>query len=154
MDFSATGELKATLPLASLDAKKFVVRLVFKVDDPVSAPQTLTESNALPFSFHLVPGTGTSDFHLVSAVTTSAYGPGRASSEFFIDLHLGTWYAADLVYDTDTLAVFVNGVIYSVHGFPDGTIATGTADQLFAGTSGGGADPFKGAMAALQFHAG
>ena len=154
LDFSATGELKATLPLASLDAKKFVVRLVFKVDDPVSAPQTLTESNALPFSFHLVPGTGTSDFHLVSAVTTSAYGPGRASSEFFIDLHLGTWYAADLVYDTDTLAVFVNGVIYSVHGFPDGTIATGTADQLFAGTSGGGADPFKGAMAALQFHAG
>jgi hypothetical protein len=97
LDFSASGQLKATLPLANLNAKKFCVRLVFKVDNAVTARQTLTESNALPFSFYVVPGTGTSDFHLVSAVTTKAYGSGKASTEFFVDLHLGTWYAADLV---------------------------------------------------------
>src|SRR6266542_1408348 len=152
LDFSANGQLKATLPLANLNAKKFCVRLVFKVDNAVTARQTLTESNALPFSFYLVPGTGTSDFHLVSAVGTAAYGFGKASTEFFIDLHLGTWYTADLVYDTDTLAVFVNATIYSVHAFPDGTIPAGPADQLFAGTSSSGADPFKGIMAALQLH--
>jgi hypothetical protein len=152
LDFSTSGQLRATLPLGKLNAKKFCVRLVFKVDNAVTLRQTLTESNAIPFSFYLVAGTGTSDFHLVSAVTTNLYGVGTASTEFFIDLRLGTWYAADLVYDTDTLAVFVNGVIYSVHAFPDGTIGLGTADQLFAGTSGSGADSFKGAMAALQVH--
>lgn len=152
LDFSAEGKLEATLPLASLDAKKFCVRLVFKVDNAVTARQALAESNALPFSFYLIPGTGTSDFHLVSSVTTAAYGPGRASTEYFVDLSLGTWYAADLVYDTDTLAVFVNGVIYSVHAFPDGTIA-GTEGKLFVGTSASGTDQFKGAMAALQLHA-
>jgi hypothetical protein len=151
--FRAKGQLKATLPIANLNTKKFCVRLVFKVDKAVTARQVLTESNALPFSLYLIPGTGTSDFHLVSAVTTSAYGLGKASTEFFIDLHLGTWYAADLVYDTDTLAVFVNNIIYSVHAFPDGTLASGTADQLFAGISSGGSDSFKGSMAALQLHA-
>jgi hypothetical protein len=153
LDFSAGGELKAALPLTSLDTKKFCVRLVFKVDNAVTARQTLTESNALPFSFYLVPGTGASDFDLVSAVTTSAYGSGEVSTGFFVDLHLSTWYAADLVYDTDTLAVFVNGAIYSVHAFPDGTVAVGIADQLFAGTSGTGSDQFEGVMAALQLHA-
>jgi hypothetical protein len=141
--FGAKGQLKAALPIANLNTKKFCVRLVFKVDKAVTARQMLTESNALPFRLYLIPGTGTSDFHLVSAVTTSAYGLGKASTEFFTDLHLGTWYAADLVYDTDTLAVFVNGIIYSVHAFPDGTVAPGTADQLFAGISSGGADSFK-----------
>jgi hypothetical protein len=153
LDFSAGGELKATLPLASLDTTKFCVRLVFKVDNVVAARQTLAESNALPFRFYLVPGTGTSDFNLVSAVSTSAYGSGEASTEFFADLHLGAWYAADLVYDTDTLAIFVNGIIYSVHAFPGGAIAAGPAGQLFAGTSGTGSDHFEGVMAALQLYA-
>jgi hypothetical protein len=128
--FSAKGQLKATLPIANLNTKKFCVRLVFKVDKAVTARQVLTESNAVPFSLYLITGTGTSDFHLVSAVTTSAYGLGKASTEFFTDLHLGTWYAADLVYDTDTLAVFVDGIIYSVHAFPDGTVAPGTKEIL------------------------
>jgi hypothetical protein len=152
LDFSAGGRLKAVLPLANLNVKKFCVRLVFQVANAVTARQTLTESNALPFSLYLMPGAGASNFFLVSAVTTGTYGTGKASTEFFVDLHLGTWYVADLVYDTDTLAVFVNGAIYSVHAFPDGTIAAGTADQLFAGTSSGGMDPFAGTMAALQLH--
>ena len=129
------------------------MRLVFKVDNVVTARQTLTESNALPFRFYLVPGTGTSDFNLVSAVTTSAYGSGKASTEFFADLHLGAWYAADLVYDTDTLAIFVNGIIYSVRAFPTERLPPGAAGQLFAGTSGTGSDHFEGVMAALQLHA-
>ena len=34
------------------------------------------------------------------------------------------------MYDTDTLAVFVDGIIYSVHAFPDGTVAPGTKEIL------------------------
>jgi hypothetical protein len=56
--FSAKGQLKATLPIANLNTKKFCVRLVFKVDKAVTARQVLTESNAVPFSLYLIPGTG------------------------------------------------------------------------------------------------
>ncbi len=153
LDFGGKGQLKAELPLASLNANKFCVRLVFKVDTPVTARQDLVESNALPFAFYLLPGSGSSDFHLVASVTTSAYGSGSASTEHFFDLHLAAWYTADLVYDTDTLAVFVNETIYSVHAFPDGTLANGTGAQLFAGMSANGTDyPFGGSMAALELH--
>lgn len=153
LDFSAHGQLRATLPLAKLNANKFCIRIVFRVDNPVTARQNLTESNALPFAFYLAPGTGSGDFNLVASVTTNTYGSGRASTEFLLNMHLATWYAADLVYDTDTLGVFLNGVIYSVHAFPDGTLATGTGDKLFAGISSNGTDyPFKGSMAALQLY--
>ncbi len=152
LDFGAAAHLSAALPLGDLNAKRFCVRLVFKVESPLTERETLAESNALPFGLYLVPGTGTSDFQLVSEVTTSAYGSGTASTEFFVDLHLSTWYTADLVYDIDTLAVFVDGVIYSVHAFPDGTMAAGTGDQLFAGTATDGTGAFAGFMAALQLH--
>ena len=153
LDFGGKGQLKAELPSASLNAKKFCVRLVFKVDTPVAARQNLVESDALPFSFYLVKGSGSSDFNLVASVATSAYGSGLTSTEHFFNLHLATWYVADLVYDTDTLAVFVNGTIYSVHAFPDGTLASGTGDQLYAGMDANGTDyPFGGCIAALQLH--
>ncbi len=152
LDFGTAGRLSTALPLGSLDAKRFCVRLVFTANNPITTRETLVQSTALPFGLYLVPGTGGSDFHLVSEVTTGALGSGRASTEFFINLHVGTWYTADLAYDTDTLAVFVDGVIYSVHAFPDGTLAAGTGDQLFAGTSSSGTEPFGGALAALQLH--
>ena len=153
LSLSGGGELVTALPLALLDDRKFTVRLAFKIDTAVSTAQTLVESEAIPFNLSLTPGSGTSDFHLVSTVTTSSYGSGQASTRYLTDLHLATWYAADLVYDTDTLAVFVDGVISSVHAFPDGTVAAGTGDQLFIGRSGDGSGQFDGAMAALELHA-
>jgi hypothetical protein len=154
LDFSANGKLSVALPLASLDKQKFCVRTVFKIDTAVVSRQTLVESNAIPFALYIAPGSGGSNFHLIAVVKTSAFGDGKASTEFFFDLHLASWYSADLVYDTDTLAVFVNGTIYSVHAFPNGTLFNSSGDQLFAGTSSDGAsNPFKGTLAALQLHA-
>ena len=152
LDFAGSGRLKASIPLSNLNTKKFCARLVFKIDNPVISRQILIDSNGLPFSLYLLPGTGTSDFDVVSTVTTDFYGPGKASTQFFIDLHLGTWYELGLAYDTDTLAVYVNGIIYSVHAFPDGTISLGPTEELVCGTSSDGTSPFKGAMAALQLH--
>ena len=154
LDFGANGQLHVALPVASLNRVKFCIRTVFKIDAAVTARQNLVASTALPIAFYVVPGSGGSDFHLVASVTTTAHGSGRASTEFLLNLHLGQWYVADLVYDTDTVAILVNDVAYSVHAFPNGTLAAGSADQLFAGisTSGTG-DQFKGQMAALQLHA-
>jgi LGFP repeat/Concanavalin A-like lectin/glucanases superfamily len=153
LDLSGGGELVATLPVAQLDTRKFAVRLVFKIDTPVAVAQTLAASDAIPLELSLVPGSGTSDFHLVATVTTSSYGSGEATTRYLTDLHLGVWYTADLVYDTDTLAAFVDGTISSVHAFPDGTLSAGTGDTLFIGRSSGGTGQFDGALAALELHA-
>jgi hypothetical protein len=153
VNFGASGELVTTLPVAGLNRSKFAVRLVFRVDAVVTSTQTLAESNALPFSFSMAPGSGSSDFFLVASVTTNSFGTGSASTQYLLDLHVGTWYTADLVYDTDTLAVFVDGVIYTVHAFPEGTLGAGTADQLFIGRAGSNTSQFTGKLAALQLHA-
>jgi hypothetical protein len=153
VNFGASGELVTTLPVAGLNRSKFAVRLVFRVDAVVTSTQTLAESNALPFSFSMAPGSGSSDFFLVASVTTNSFGTGSASTQYLLDLHVGTWYTADLVYDTDTLAVFVDGVIYSVHAFPEGSLGAGTSDQLFIGRAGSNTSQFTGKLAALQLHA-
>lgn len=153
LDFSGKGSLQATLPLSKLNPKKFCVRILFKIDDAVTARQNLVESNAIPFALYLMPGTSGGDFNLVTSVTTKVHQSGAASTEFLHILHLNTWYVADLVYDTDTLAVFVNDIIHSVHAFPDGTLANSSGDKLFVGISSNGTDyQFKGAIAALQLH--
>jgi hypothetical protein len=152
LDFAGSGRVSTTLPLDELDSGRFCVRVVFMAPNPVTARETLVESDALPFAFYLVPGSDGSDFHVVAEVTTEAYGSGSASTQFFAELHVGTWYTADLAYDTDTLAVFLDGVIYSVHAFPNGTLAAGSGDQLVAGGSLGGPNQFGGDLAALQLH--
>ena len=78
LDFDGTARLSAVFPVASLNRTKFCVRLVFKVDDPVTVRQILVESKILPFSFYLAPGSGGSAFHLVASVTTDTYGAGKA----------------------------------------------------------------------------
>jgi hypothetical protein len=154
LNFQGGGKLTTTLPLGSLNRQKFCLRVIFRADTPVTARQDLLESNALPFSFYLAPGTGGSAFNLVASVRTVSYGVGQASSAFMLNLQVGVWYAADLVYDTDTLAIFVNNVIYSVHAFPDGTLANGTGDQLFAGVAlNGSSYAFGGSMALIELHA-
>ena len=153
LDFGPDGELTTALPVVQLDRSKFALRLVFQVDAAVTAAQTLATSDVLPFDLSVVPGSGTSDFFLVAGVTTSSFGSGSASTEHLLDLHLSTWYTADLVYDTDTLGVFVDGVIYSVHAFPEGTLAGGSGDSLFIGRTGSNTHQFTGSMAALELHA-
>ena len=153
LDLGTSGLLVTTLPVSDLNRSKFAVRLVFRIAQAVTTTQTLAASDALPFTFSVVPGSGSSDFFLVAGVTTGSYGAGSASTQYLLDLHLGTWYTADLVYDTDTLAVLVDGTLYSVHAFPVGTLATGNGDTLVVGRTTSGTDQFTGEIAALQLHA-
>jgi len=153
LDFSGGGQLRVALPRDKWNDVKFVVRVVFQVPNAVTARQSLVASTALPLSLFVMPGSGSSAFHLVASVTTAATGTGSASTEHLLDLQLATWYTADLVYDTDTLALFVDGLVYSVHAFPNGAISAASGDQLIAGiASDGVGNPFAGSMAALQVH--
>ncbi|MCY7314463.1 MAG: hypothetical protein LH480_02240 [Rubrivivax sp.] len=154
LDFGAGASLTAQLPVAALNGVKFAVRTVFKVDVKPVARQTLVCSAALPLRLAIEPGGGSSDFHLVAGLTLTTPNAGQVSTQWLMDLKLGTWYAADLVYDTDTLGLYVNGVIRSVRAYPAGTLAAGSGDLLRAGVAINGIDEhFVGSMAALQLHA-
>ena len=153
LDFAGGGTLNVGLPAGKPNPVKFSARVVFKPGGAITARETLLASDALPIALTLEPGSGTSEYHLVARVTTQAHGGGAASSQHLMDLKAADWHAADLVYDTDTVAVFVDGTIVSVHAFPNGTLATAASGLLHAGTAADGiADPFKGLMAALQLH--
>ena len=120
--------------------------------DPVTARETLVESDALPFALYLVPGSGGSDFHLVAEVTTAASVRGARRPSSSSTCTSGTWYTADLVYDTDTLAS--SSTASSIRSTPSrtGRSPRGTGDQLVAGHRAAALAQFNGAMAALQLH--
>lgn len=152
--FSGAGKASVDLPVGKLNKSKFCVRTLVKVDGAVSARQNLVESNALPISMSLEPIAGSDNFKAVVKVGPAKYGLSAASTEFAMPLQAGHWYLIDLIFDTDTLGVAVDGSVKSVMAFPNGTIVTG-APTLFIGTASDGVShKFEGSMAALQFHDG
>ena len=153
LDLGTNGKLQAALTPAQIFTGKFCLRVVFKIDSAVTARQNLVESTCLPFSMFIDKASGTSDFKVVVSVSPAAHGWSGTSTEFFMDLKSGTWYTADLVYDTDTLAVFIDGTILSVHAYAFGTITKSTGNKLFIGTWVDGArNHFNGQMAAVQWY--
>jgi hypothetical protein len=155
LDLGASGKLQVTLTPAQVLTSKFCVRVVFKINTPIAARQNLIESNCLPFSMFIDTASGSNDFKLAVSVSPKAHGWSGTTTEFFKDLKLNTWYTADLVYDTDTVAVFIDGVISSVHAFPFGNIEKTTSAQLFIGTWVDGIrNHFNGQMAAIQWYNG
>ncbi len=156
LSFGDAGKTQVHLPASQFVAQQqFCVRLVFRADAAVAARQSLVECNALPFSLFLDTGTASSDFKVVVEVAPTAHAWSGTTSDYFIDLKVGTWYLIDLIYDVDTVALAVNGTVLSVHAYPDGTIDLSHSSDLFIGTSVDGAgNHFPGSMAALQLHSG
>jgi hypothetical protein len=153
LDFGVNGRIQVALTPAQVNTKKYCIRTVFKVDAPVTARQNLVESTCLPFSIFIDKAGAANKFKVVVSVAPKLYGWSGTSTEFFKDLQLGTWITADLVYDHDTVAVFINGTIISVHAYPNGTTEKGTGNQLFIGTWINGANNhFNGKMALVQWY--
>lgn len=152
-DFGTTGRLQVTLTPAQIHTGKFSLQVVFMVNSTVNARQNLVESTCLPFSMFVDKAAGTNEFKVVVSVSPTAHGWSGTSTEYFKDLKLNTWYTADFVYDTDTVAVFIDGLVLSVHAFPNGAIAKAAGNQLFIGTWVDGIrNHFNGQMAAVQWY--
>ncbi|MCA0375571.1 MAG: hypothetical protein LCH84_07870 [Gemmatimonadetes bacterium] len=151
LQFAGSGGLTVSLPVATLQRDRFAVRVVFRLDAKPAARQTLVACGALPLSVHVEPGTGTSDFDLVAVPGLAVANAGGASTRFLFDLTVGTWYAADIVYDTDTLAVSIDDVVRTVHAYPAGTLAPANGDLLRLGVAlDGSSHALVGSVAALQ----
>jgi hypothetical protein len=155
VDLGSTGKGSVALTGLPLDFQRFAVRIVFNANGPVTARQNLVESNLLPFALMLQGRPDGTGFDVATSVAPKAHGWRNATTRFGAVLTPGNWYVADLVYDIDTLSVFIDGQIVSVHAFPDGEIQPFAGSALFVGTWADGArDHFNGKIAALQLYAG
>jgi hypothetical protein len=97
---------------------RFQLRIVFSFDTAFNGIQRLVQCNSGPsFELNLVGSGGT--IHLAAQVTRSDDKPVQTETVGIPPVLPGTWYVADLVYDTDTLFVFQNGEVISVHGLGD-----------------------------------
>ncbi|MEO8116281.1 MAG: hypothetical protein ABI653_01455 [Bacteroidota bacterium] len=153
LDFGSSGKIITALTPAAISTSKFSIRVIFKTDSAITSRQNLVESNCLPFAIFLDKADAPNDFKLAVSVAPAANGWGGTTTEFFQNLKLGTWYTADLVYDTDTVAVFIDDVILSVHAFPSGLISKSVGTQLFIGAwTDGNRNHFNGQIAAIQWY--
>ena len=147
--------------VSSLNKNRFHVRVVFWTPAILSGQQNLVDSDRLPFSLSL-RATTTGLIQLVSSVQSTTVGWQEATTGLadLTPLHSspfvtpGEWHVADLVYDTDTLGHFLDGVPVGIHGFGDrGDITLADAGSLAIGGSTG-ALAFKGQLAAVRVDAG
>lgn len=155
IDLGSSGKASIGLTGLGFDPKQFCIRVVFQANGLIQGRQNLAESNALPFSINLNKGTGVDTFVLTAAVATTAHGWNGPSTRFKKTLKVGRWYTASLVYDNDTVGLFVDDSIASVHAFPDGRIKKFTGNTLYLGTwVDGRRDHFNGKLAAFQWYKG
>ncbi len=155
LDLGVSGKTAVDLTGLKPDLDRFCIRVVFRASGPVSERQNLAESNLLPFALFLDQGDRAGEFNLVGSVAPKAHGWHGPDTRFKKGLKPGTWYTADLVYDTDTAGLFVDGVCVGVYAFPQGSVAKLGGNDLFLGTWADGArDHFDGSIAAFQWYAG
>lgn len=153
LDLGTSGKIVTDLTPADILTSRFCIRVIFKTDTDILSRQNLVESTCLPFSIFLDKSDVPNNFKLAVSVAPKAHGWSGTSTDFFINLQPGTWYTADLVYDTDTVAVFIDDVILSVHAFPSGIIEKFANKQLFIGSwVDGSRNHFNGQVAAVQWY--
>lgn len=149
--FSPGVKCHAKLAPGSFDAKRFAVRISFRVTAQVSTRCNLVESGALPFSLHVLPGSAPDRFNISASVDNGATGWSGAQTWDRRPLQLNTWYVASLVYDTDTLVLMVDDTVVAVTAWPQGGLKAPAGDKLYVGTWVDGARwPFTGDIAGVQ----
>ncbi|MBE7385180.1 MAG: hypothetical protein F6J95_027720 [Leptolyngbya sp. SIO1E4] len=152
VDLGTAGRASVQVSNLAMDLRRFTIRVVFQAKGPVNQRQNLVESNLLPFALFLTAREGSTDFDLVASVAPKAHGWRAATTQFARGLKVNRWYTADLVYDIDTVALFVNGRIISVNAFPQGRIEKLSGTNLYIGTwVDGRRDHFDGKIAAVQW---
>jgi hypothetical protein len=150
-DLGAAGKGIGNIQNLPVNLNQFCVRVVVRADAAVTARQNLVESNRLPFSLFLDKGARADEFVAVASVRSAAHDWQSATTRFQSPLKPNTWYTIDLVYDIDTLALFVDGEIASVQAFPRGRVSPLPGRDLFLGVWVDGArHHFDGKVAALQ----
>jgi hypothetical protein len=131
--FDGTADLAGAFDVAAVDDTRFCVRLVMRVTAPVTGRQNLFEAAMPACSVHLHPGVAGTDFQLLGTVNNARNFWNGPVSQTRVNLKVDQWYALDLVYDLDTLGIFVDGALIGVWAFPHGTLVGAEAGDFVIG---------------------
>lgn len=148
-----SGSAHVNLTSLQTNFKQFCLQIAFKVNEKVTKRQNIMESNYLPFALFAMPGKNMSSYELSASVNVVKYGWTSVDNKFKKMLKINKWYVASIVYDHDTLGLFVDDKLISVHGFPVGTIKKQAGGKLFFGTwVDGHRDQLKGSLAGFKWY--
>lgn len=136
----------------ALPLRKFCVRAVFQPVGKVTSRQNVAESSRFPFALFIDKGASDSTLTVVASVHTKHYGWRQVDSRFRSPaIRTNRWLSVDMVYDQDTLALFINGQIADVQALPRGALEALRGNELFIGSwIDGRRNRFAGDLAALQ----
>jgi hypothetical protein len=129
--FDGTADLAGAFDAAAADNTRFCVRMVMRLTAPVAERQNLFETAAC--SLHLHPGVPGTGFQILGTVNNARNSWNGVATQARIDLKVNQWYAVDLVYDLDTVGLFVDGALIGVSAFPAGALAGGGAGDFIIG---------------------
>ncbi len=155
IDLGASGKGSISLGGAAETPSRtaFCLRVVFQANAPITDRQNLVESTGVPFAMFLTASPTAGDIILSATVGTNAHGWGGCTTRFSPALRPGVWYTADLAFDNDTVGLFINDQLVSVHAFPQGTLMSLAGNRLYLGTWVDGVrNHFNGKIAALQWN--
>ncbi len=149
------GQAKITLDKLPTDSRQFCVRLAFRVTNSLNGRQHLTVGTKSPFTISTQPTFSRDKYVLNATVGTKNHGENGCSSHHAKTLVENKWYTASLVYDLDTVALFIDDEYVALRAFPDGTMANVATGALFLGSEGDGSSgKFTGDIAAFQLYKG
>jgi len=97
------------LPLENL----YHVKLFFNLDGPFEGHQILAQSDRIPFKLGVF---GRSPTVYLEASTCTTVGSWQSSTDHE-PVTPGEWHSADLIYDNDTLVLFLDSRAIACHGF-------------------------------------
>ncbi|MDR1993258.1 MAG: hypothetical protein LBQ98_07195 [Nitrososphaerota archaeon] len=155
LSLGTAGKASCNISTLVANMDQFCINVIFNAANTVNARQNIVESNLLPFCIYIQKGSSAQTFNLVTEIKPKNHYWSGPDTLFKQELALNKWYAISLVYDQDTLGLFIDNKLIAVHAFPDGLIEKLTGGQIYFGTGvDGQKDHFSGKLAAFQWYAG
>ncbi|ORY17675.1 hypothetical protein BCR34DRAFT_23908 [Clohesyomyces aquaticus] len=102
------------------DITKFHANIIFNLNEEFDGRQVLAECEKVPFTLELIGGGGS--VRLVGSVC-SVTVDWRSTESWHSNIRHGIWHSADLIYDGETLTLFLDQRVVAFHSF-------GAAGQL------------------------
>ncbi|KAH7391686.1 hypothetical protein BKA66DRAFT_579560 [Pyrenochaeta sp. MPI-SDFR-AT-0127] len=132
-----TGPVQSDISTVSIpDTSRFHANIVFRIDNGFSntAPsQELVKSRRLPFAL-ILQGQANSSVKLIASTLPNPSSPAEWRGTEAHPTQViapNTWYSVDLIWDTDTLSLLVNGTFLCCHGFgPNGNPALNASEKF------------------------
>ncbi len=153
LQFASGSSIAVSLSAADYNKQRFYARIAFKTPDTITDRQNLMETSALPMAVYLDKGISSTQMDLHVKLNNLKFGWTGVQLSFNKSLSRQTWYALELAYDYDTLAVLINGNLQDVSAFSNGALKMGTGNQLYLGSwVDGRRFSFTGKMATVQFN--